>query len=479
LFSPASAADNLDFRFGLRGWEGEGFRVETGNLVTSKDREHTGHKALLHRLVTIPPGGGVLRCTAAAFRPDALKPKQDLDIVVLAAGKRVLPKKVRDGFGWRLAATLLPPREGREQEYIWELDSSIGQSVRIVLVDEDDRPGCFVRAGGFQLLGTEEFERADFSRFMVHLAQQHKLTAMVRFDSPHFTALSNAEENFSELRLRNCELLYLTFQEHFRRKGFTLRQPAARLMVAIFDTQAGFEAYLGRTMSPLITGIYHPATNRLVVYDYGQNRSYLSQKHQAERRVRQIHSELNRQHYLETLSRQAQDFRSGANIGTIMHEVAHQLSFNCGLLSRDADVPLWLAEGLACYCESTRDGAWLGIGEPNPERQASLAPSDLHKEVRLTSLRTMVASDTWFRKQAGNDDLLLAYGQSWALFRMLMQEEPRALRAYLNLIHGRQTSERRLADFQQAFGTDLKVLERRYVEHVRRLVREQSASAPR
>ena len=42
---------------------------------------------------------------------------------------------------------------------------------------------------------------------------------------------------------------------------------------------------------------------------------------------------------------------------------------------------------------------------------------------------------------------LLGYAQSWALFRMLMEERPKQMRAYLTLIWDRRTSEHRLTDF--------------------------------
>jgi hypothetical protein len=387
----------------------------------------------------------------------------------MAAGRRLLPKKVRTSQGWQPIDRLLAGNNGSPREYIWPVAALAGQTVRIVLIDEDDRPGCHLSCSGFHLQSADEFEGKEFSQFMVRLANEHKLYPMMRFDSPHFTALSNADDNFSEARLRNGELLYSLFYDHFQRKGFPLHKPHAKLMVALFDSQAGFEAYLGRKMSPLITGMYHPASNRFVMYDFGQNQAYLAQKRQAEGQVRQVRSQLDRQRYLGTLQLQAQEVRTGANIGTIMHEVAHQLSFNSGLLNREGDVPLWLAEGWACYCEATANGVWQGIGEPNPERLRLLA-AVLEKQGTLLSVRQLLENDDWMRGQTTPQNILLGYAQSWALFRMLMEEEPRTLRSYLKLIYGRQTSERRLADFQQTFGVNLEGLEKRHADYIQRQV---------
>jgi hypothetical protein len=283
------------------------------------------------------------------------------------------------------------------------------------------------------------------------------------------------------MRLRNCELLYSDFFDHFRRKGFAPQPPPTKLMVAIFDTQAGFEAYLGRKMSPFITGIYHPATNRFVTYDYGQNENFLAEKLKAEREGARIETHMDRKRYFETLYRQAREFRTGANIGTVMHETAHQLSFNCGLLNREGDKPLWLAEGLACYCEPTQDGTWLGIGEPNHERIAKLAEA-LRGKTRLFNLQYLLTNDAWATVKDEDQRMLVGYAQCWAHFRMLMEEQPKAMRAYLELIHPRRTPEHRLTDFQQVFGADLNRMEQRHTRYLKDLVqryaRPERTSAP-
>jgi hypothetical protein len=242
-------------------------------------------------------------------------------------------------------------------------------------------------------------------------------------------------------------------------------------MVAIFDSQTGFEAYLGGRASTAITGVYHLPTNRLVVYDFGQNRAFLANKQLGEQAVRQARPGLVRQQALSALNRRAQDWRTDTNIGTIVHEVAHQLSFNCGLLNRKGDVPLWLAEGLACYCESTDNGAWQGIGEANPHRAAALA-KPIRGQGRLLPLRDLLTSDDWLRKATAVDQALLGYSQSWALFSMLVEERPRALRRYLELIGSRRTPDHRLADFVEAFG-DLGSLDAAYRDYLGQVVREQ------
>src|SRR5262249_26096222 len=156
------------------------------------------------------------------------------------------------------------------------------------------------------------------------------------------------------------------------------------------------------------------------------------------------------------------------NVMTIMHEVAHQLSFNCGMLSREGDVPFWLAEGLACYCEPTDGGSWQGIGAANPLRQKTF-PTALAARGKLIPLTDLLVHDDWMPSSRDNQTTLLAYSQSWALFRMLMEEQPQKLKTYLKLIYSRQTSERRLADFEQAFGHDVSGLRRRHEQYIQEM----------
>jgi hypothetical protein len=245
------------------------------------------------------------------------------------------------------------------------------------------------------------------------------------------------------------------------------------MLVAIFDSQVGLEAYLGHPTPAAMTGVYHIPSNCLVVYDFGRNRAFLESKRRAGEVARQIPNDLARQHFLGTINRQVRDVRAGANVGTVMHEVAHQLSFNCGLLNRNGDVPLWLGEGLACYCEPTVNGDWQGIGEANAMRAGTLAEA-VQGRGGFLPLRTLIAGDDWLRKAQSVDRILLGYAQSWALFHLLMEERPRELRRYLALVYDRRTPDHRLADFAQAFGADLDRFEKRYQAHLRDLVREQA-----
>jgi hypothetical protein len=338
--------------------------------------------------------------------------------------------------------------------------------VQIALIDRDDRPGCHIVCSGFRFEQGSEVER-EFARHMKTLADKHKLGAVARSESRHFVAWGNAGRDFTAARLGNCERLYVDFFPHFEAKGFKVRRPAGRLMIAVFDSQSGFEAYLGQKMPSNLVGIYHPPSNRLVIYDIHKNRAVVEGKQKARAMGEKIPLDIDRVQYLGEVERRARMYCDDANVSTTAHEAAHQLSFNCGLLNPKGDVPSWLAEGLACYCESSSRGEWQGVGAPNFERTRALVVGLRGGPWKLVPLAKLVGNDDW-RKDAAT--LLTGYAQSWALFRMLMEERPRALRAYLNLIHDRRAPEHRLTDFRQVFGADLSALERRHQEYLRDMV---------
>lgn len=470
--------DNLDFSRGsLKGWEGEGFYVTTLSRVgpelscgvCSSDLAREDRTGILHRTIVLPRNAGVIRFRAYVQFGKDLEDAGDLDVKVLASGRQVVSKMVRGKDEWQPVKRVLPALKGQPRDYIFPVSNYAGQPVRIALVDDDKRPGCHLVCSGFRIQSSDDFDSREFGQFMVKLTKEHKLPAPSRYESKHFVAMSTADDEFSELRLHNCELIYELFFDHFRRKGFRLREPAGKMMVAVFDTQAGFEAYLGHKMPTTVTGVYHLPSNRLIVYDYGSNESFVAFKRTVQQASRQIAADLDRQRFVETENRRAREFRTGVNIGTVMHEVAHQLSFNTGMMNREGDIPIWLAEGLATYCEPTDNQIWQGIGESNPERLAALSPF-AHGQGRLIPLRDLVSADAWLREAKEPGIILIGYAQSWALFRMLIEERPEQLRRFLTLVYPRHGPEHRLADFGQAFGSDIERLELRLGEYIKEAV---------
>jgi hypothetical protein len=476
---PAQAPrlENLEFGGGtLAGWRGHGFYVTTADPrgpstslgVCSSDRGLPGRTGALRYTFVVPPAAGLLRCSACAARPGGASADDRLDVLLVTDRSQVVPKKVKGPAGWEPAAGLLPRQGGRAREYGWDLEPLAGRRVQIILLDNDPRPGCHLFCSGFRLSFVKKSEEAEFAEQVRRVERQKDLPPLARFESKHFVAWSNADGAFTRGRLRNCELIYQFFFEHFGRRGFAVRPPASKLLVAVFDSQAGFQAYLDHPMPIAVTGIYNRATNQLVVYDLSQNDRLVANRQKALDASRTLRSDLDRLRYLETTDRRLAEWSQDGSLSAAMHETAHQLSFNCGLLRRDGDVPAWLSEGLACYCEATAGGAWQGIGEFNPGRAADLAAA-VGRGRPFLRLRDLIEKDDWRLdgRAAG-----LGYAQSWALFRFLMRERPAALRAYLELLAPRRASDHRLADFGQAIGADLSGLEQRYFDYLREVARK-------
>jgi hypothetical protein len=229
--------------------------------------------------------------------------------------------------------------------------------------------------------------------------------------------VGDAPEPFLRKALGLCEALAKDYLAHFPSRGFAVGPPKARLTVVVLSGPEAFAKYLGVEPGEDVGGQYDPATNRLVIFD---------------NRAREGSNPL----------------RARANTLTLMHEATHQLTFNTGLLDRDADVPLWLSEGLAMYAEVRSPDGRTRIGQPNRER--------------LAVLREARAAGGWFRVAdlVGNDAVLddprteqLAYAQSWLLVYHLMQQgRSEQLREFLELIRPRRDAARRADDARRAFG---------------------------
>ena len=236
--------------------------------------------------------------------------------------------------------------------------------------------------------------------------------------SDRYLVLGDAPEPFLAEALRLCDGLARDFLGHFAQKGFDVEPPSKRLTVVVLSSPEAYAAYLGRPPGEAAGGHYEPGTNRLIIFD---------------NRARANHG--------AGVAR--------ANTIALMHEAAHQLTFNTGLLDRRADVPGWLSEGLAMYCEVRRPDGRTKVGARNEER--------------LLVLRQARAAGSWPKvaELLAADALLddpqteqAAYALSWLLVYHLMRSPERLpdFRAYLIALRGRRDPTRRLEHARAAFG---------------------------
>ena len=186
---PTAASADLSFRGGrLDAWQGEGFYATTATGcgpsrsfgVCSSDDGRLGRKAILHQTFVIPYGVVSIRFTAAAVRKKGCDAGAALDVALEIAGRKYLTKQVRGAEGLQPAPHLLPPLKNRPREYIWQVAAHAGEKVRIALIDEDDRPGCYLFCSGFQFVTADEINGRDFTEGMRRLEQSKHLPPMTR-----------------------------------------------------------------------------------------------------------------------------------------------------------------------------------------------------------------------------------------------------------------------------------------------------------
>jgi hypothetical protein len=212
--------------------------------------------------------------------------------------------------------------------------------------------------------------------------------------SEHFLGLGNAPLPFRREALARCEELSQAFLAHFRACGFTLEYPPGRLTVIALKDQDSYAALLGEAPGKDVGGHYDVETNRLVIFDFRARRDDLAP--QAER----------------------------VNLFTLVHETAHQLTFNTGILSRAVDVPLSISEGLATYVELWRPGVKNSIGGRNTPRMRAVQQAG-----DWIPIGDLLSGDSAFEPETEQ----LAYAESWILMHYFLRTSARQpkLRTYL------------------------------------------------
>ena len=271
----------------------------------------------------------------------------------------------------------------------------------------------------------------------------------------HYVLCSNAGDAYVEWAGSLFERLQRAFLQTWKRAGWELAEPVHPLPAIIFRTQQEYAEFATRDAGPEIAGTagyYSIRTNRIVLYDLATARggSGAANRIEVERRVA----------------------AASGNVATIVHEATHQIAFNCGLHTRYADTPMWLAEGIAMYCETPdlrKGSGWRTIGRPNVARlrqyrefAAQRRPTD--------SLLSLIGDESRFRDAAA---MLDAYAESWALVEFLMRKRRDELVAYMRQIADKPRlrwdgPETRIGEFEAAFGSIAEV-ESDCQKHIRRI----------
>ncbi|MEX2185933.1 MAG: DUF1570 domain-containing protein [Pirellulales bacterium] len=256
------------------------------------------------------------------------------------------------------------------------------------------------------------------------------------------------------------ERLHRAFHTFWQGKGIKLAEPEFPLCVLVFADEESYAAYAkqhyGEGASKLVA-FYALTTNHVTLYDLTG--------------VGALRREGNRRGNLAQVNEMLSHPSAAQNVATVVHEAFHQLQFNCGLSQRFADVPLWVAEGLAMYFETPdlkSAQGWRTIGAVNYGRLGDFQAYFPNRPA--ASLKSLVVDDARVRDPR---TATAAYAEAWAINHFLMQRHTKEYVAYLKTIADKppavvDTPAERLKQFEAALG-NFETLDAEFLRHVRSL----------
>jgi Protein of unknown function (DUF1570) len=313
---------------------------------------------------------------------------------------------------------------------------------------------------------------------------------------PHVVLLHQLTEAEADERIALLERVISGYYLFFAAQGIELRVPDHRLICAWFADRKDYLAFLRAQNADAFAttkGYYHPTWNAVVAYDALSSDQQQSGRETARARreelrnfqatvdrlpararlrvtltgesartvgraaalalIDRLEREVLREELLLDLERRA------INEGTAAHEIIHLLAANSGLLPRHDAFPVWLQEGLAMQFEVIRGGRWAGISRANDPRLPDWRR--IQPPPRLEPLIRDAGYGRGYRR-----DL---YAQAWSLVYYLRTQHPAQFLTFLDLLRSPDASladltpsERSLAAFRRAFGSELETLERNW-----------------
>jgi hypothetical protein len=221
------------------------------------------------------------------------------------------------------------------------------------------------------------------------VARKAGIGPFTRSQTEHFVGLGDAPAGFRKSALEIAESFAKVFLAYFRAQGFKAEFPPERLTVITLKNADSYRALVGEATGLAVGGHYDLETNRLVMFDLRDQQAALAVR--AEK----------------------------VNTLTLVHETAHLLSFNTGLLSRHADVPVSICEGLATFVEPWSPKTKAKLGETNEARRRALWDEQGNPKTWIP-LANLLKNDHVFDDE---DAEQVAYAESWLLVHYLMKKE--------------------------------------------------------
>ncbi len=240
----------------------------------------------------------------------------------------------------------------------------------------------------------------------------------------NFLAVGTSRPDFSKRILRIAEDTAAGYVRFFSGLRLPATNGKQRLVVVVLANAGQYSRFNGQNKARNEGGHYDIDENWTVTFDHrGRSKS--------------VRADLER-----------------ANVVTMIHEIAHQLSFNTGLLSRDADIPMMISEGLATMAEPSSTSVLPGFSEVNRPRIAVLEQLLRAKRARWIPLEKLIENDDAF--DAPDDGTVqVAYAQSWLFWDSVIRQSRfrEKLGPYLDRVNAQRNPAERLDDFVASFGS--------------------------
>lgn len=276
----------------------------------------------------------------------------------------------------------------------------------------------------------------------------------------HYVIAFNTSEAYARWVGSLFERLQTVFPNYWRRLGIRLHEPDRPLAVLVFADRAAYAAYAADELGEAadrVVGYYSLMTNRVAMYDL----TGLQANGSAGRRG-------TRGEIVAMLSER----RAAENVATVVHEATHQVAYNAGLHHRFADIPLWVAEGVAMYFETPDPDSRRGWGRIDGRNDRRFVRFQLYLRSRPPgAIRTLVEDDERLRN---GESAINAYAEAWALNFFLLKTAPKQYGEYLKALAEKKPllwdePEDRVAQFEAAFGASLDQIDAAFVRYMQKL----------
>lgn len=270
--------------------------------------------------------------------------------------------------------------------------------------------------------------------------------------SPHYVILYRSSAEFAAASAEVLENLYKGLTEAFRKRDFPVTEAEFPLVAVIFKTEREFRAH--KEVDQHVQAYYEIDTNRIYFYETS---------------VRDV---------------EAPEVAAQRRPQTVAHEGTHQILQNIGIHPRMAAWPPWLVEGLAEYCATpatTKKGTtWMGLGVANARHLATIrdledplsaqVPGNGRPE-HIGRLPGMPLVEYLVTKP---DLSPTDYALSWAMTHYLAVKRVDAFVRYLKTMSRMpplepRSPEEHLAAFQEAFGGNLRKMDREIGSYLSKL----------